>query len=260
VGGVSGKQSGLGQKVFVDGYDISGDIQSYAIGNPRPPIEDTGVDKYGIERLYGRRDGSIEAVTYFNPGSFDPNTAGKTGSHRLLRSLPLTDRLVTVADTQSGAAWSVVAMQGNYDPTLAADGTLTTQVQAMANGYGVEAGDLLTPLGTVTHTGASQTTAVDFAAGSAFGAQAYLQVIGFTGTDCTIAIQSSSDNGVGDAFSNVTGLVFTTVTASPTTQRMQTARNASIERYLRVATTTSGGFSSITFMVMVVKNEETVNF
>ena len=246
------KQGGLGQKVFLDGYDLSGDHQSYTISGGRAPIEVTGVDKRAFERIFGRRDGQASAVTYFNPGT--------DRVHEVLSPLPVADRILTIADPDSGQAWGLVAKQGSYDPSVATDGALTCQVAAQANGFGIEHGDLLTVAGSATRAGAGAESAVDFGVATAFGAQAYLQVLAFTGTDATIAIQSSSDNGAGDAWANVPGLVFAATTAAHTAQRVETARNATIERYLRVNVTTTGGFSAITFAVLVVKNEELVAF
>jgi hypothetical protein len=246
------KQGGLGQVVMLDGYDLSGDIQSYTLSGGKAPIEVTGVDKRAFERIFGRRDGQMAAVTYFNPGT--------DRAHELLSPLPLTDRIFTIADPDSGQAWALVGKQISYDPNLTTDGALTCNVAAQANGYGIEHGDLLTIAGQATRTGAGAESAVDFLVPTAFGAQAYLQVTAFTGTDCTLAVQSSSDNGVGDAWANVPGLVFAATTAARTAQRVETARTATIERYLRVNATTTGGFSSITFKVLVVKNEAEVTF
>lgn len=87
-----------------------------------------------------------------------------------------------------------------------------------------------------------------------YGMQAYLQVTSFTGTDVTIKIQSSADNGSTDAFADVTGGGFTAVTTGPQVQRIATSATLEIERYLRVVTTTSGGFTSLTFNVVVCPN------
>ena len=78
-----------------------------------------------------------------------------------------------------------------------------------------------------------------------------------TGTNATFTIQSSSDDGAGDAFAAVTGGAFTQVTGVGW-ERIQTARALAIERYLRVAVT--GTFTSVTFAVIVVRNPVTVNF
>lgn len=84
-----------------------------------------------------------------------------------------------------------------------------------------------------------------------FGAQAYLQVTALTGTDVTVHVQDSADNVT---FADVTGLVFTATTAAGTWQRLATSNTATLRRYVRVATTTSGGFTSATFGVVLVRN------
>lgn len=87
-----------------------------------------------------------------------------------------------------------------------------------------------------------------------YGLQAYLQVISFTGTDATIKLQSSADNGATDTYADVTGGAFTQVTSGPTSERIATSASLEIERYLRVVTTTSGGFTSLSFVVVVAPN------
>lgn len=93
---------------------------------------------------------------------------------------------------------------------------------------------------------------IDDGAQTLFGAQAYLQVTAFTGTDVTVTVQDSADNVT---FANVTGLSFTATTAAHTTQRIATANNATIRRYLRLVTTTVGGFTTVTCAVTVVRNQ-----
>lgn len=89
---------------------------------------------------------------------------------------------------------------------------------------------------------------------SYFGLQAYLQVTNFVGTDVTIKLQHSSDDDDTDAYADITGGGFTSVTSGPQTQRIATTATLPIERYLRAVTTTTGGFSALTFNVVVVRN------
>ena len=84
---------------------------------------------------------------------------------------------------------------------------------------------------------------------TAFGAQAYLQCTAFTGTSVTVTVQDSAD---GASWAAVTGLTFTAVTAAPSTQRLSTAGNATVRRYLRVITT--GTFSAATFACVINRN------
>jgi len=251
------KSSGMGMKVVVDGYDISGDFQSLGrLGGGPAVIETTGVDKSAFERIGGRRDGAIDAVTYFNTDTI-AGGAATDRSHLVLRSLPLTDRMVSVAHPASGEAWNVIAKQGNYDPTVAADGAITIAVNALANGYGLEPAKLLTIAGTATQGGQGSLLGVDFGAAGAFGLQAHLQLLAFTGTSVVVKLQQSSDNGVGDAWADVTGGAFASLTARGT-QRIETVRNQAVERYLRV--TTTGTFTNAVFLVTAEVNTVAVAY
>jgi hypothetical protein len=85
-----------------------------------------------------------------------------------------------------------------------------------------------------------------------FGLQAYLHVFALTGTNVIVRLQHSNDNGVGDAWADVTAGAFTSVTAVPGKERIQTARNLTVKRYLRAVS--SGTFTSATFAVSAVIN------
>lgn len=251
------KTSGMGMKVIVDGYDISGDYQSLNIHGGPAVFDVTGVDKSAYERIGGRRDGGIDAVTYFNPDTIAGGQAADR-EHLVLKSLPLTDRMISVLHPASGEAWNVIAKQGNYDPTVAADGMITFAVASQANGYGLEPAKVLTgATGLTTQGSAGNVTSVDFGAGASFGLQAHLQILEFTGTSVVVKLQGSSDNGAGDAFADITGGAFTSATGR-TTERIQTARNQAIERYMRVVTT--GIFTNLIFMVTAEVNLTSVVF
>lgn len=249
------KQSGLGDQLYVAGYNVSGDVGSLGrIGGGPAALEITGIDKSGFERIGGVRDGAIEYDGFFN------DAAGQL--HPVLSALPTTDVLVTYlrGTTLGNPAASVMAKQIGYDPTRAADGQLTIATRKLANGYGLEWGRTLTA-GIRTDSGAANGTGVDFGASTDFGLQAYLHVFDFTGTDVTIKLQESSDDGSGDAYADVTGGAFTQITGStPLTERIATSASLTVEQWLRVVTVTTGGFSDLDFAVMVVKNASTPEF
>lgn len=93
---------------------------------------------------------------------------------------------------------------------------------------------------------------VDTAASASFGAQAYLQVVSFTGTDVTVKIQDSADNVT---FADVTSMGFTQTTAAHTAQRISIANTATVRRYVAATLTTAGGFTALAFSVVLVKNQ-----
>lgn len=249
------KQNGLGDALLIDGYDLSGDTNSLGriSGGPKPwPV--TGINKSAFERIGVVRDGGLDWVSYFNPSS--------NQAHDRLSNLPTTDIIGTYlrGTTLGNPAAGIVAKQVNYDGTRGNDGSFTFAVSAQGNGFGLDWGKQLTA-GIRTDTSATNGTGVDFGTGStAFGLQAFLHVTAFSGTDVTIKIQESSDNGSGDAFADVTGGGFTAVTSGPTTQRIETTRGLTVERYLRVVTTTSAGFTSVSFVVVVDRNETSTVF
>jgi len=207
--------------------------------------ENTGINKSAIERQYLNRDGLINFVAYFN------DVAG--AAHVTLSPLPTTDALVTYLHgiTLGNPAACLVAKQIGYDPTRGNDGSLTFAVAAQGNAYGIEWCQQLTA-GQRADTTATNGTALDGGASSAFGAQFYLNVESVTGTSVTVAIEDSADNV---SFATVSGMTFTAVTsaAAPTWQRLATANNATIRRYVRVVTT--GTFTEALFAVAMCRNE-----
>lgn len=241
------KETGLGDQLFIGGYDIGGDVSAIgALSTPRETLPSTGITKYANERLFGKRDGHAEFTTYFNKATDQ--------EHAALKGLPRTDVHVMYlhGTTLGNEAVGVVGKQLNYDPTRGDDGSLTFGVTVEANAYGL---DWLTQLtaGKRTDTAATNGTGVDFLAATAFGFQAYLQVFSFTGTSVTVKLQESSDNGAGDAWTDVSGGAFTAATGR-TAERIQSVSSTlAVERYLRVVTT--GTFSSAVFAVGVCKND-----
>lgn len=248
------KQSGLGDRLLVGGYDLSGDTSEIGrIAGGPAALDMTGIDKSAMERIGGERDGGIDWKSFFNKAT--------DHQHLRLSPLPRTDTIVTYlrGTTLGNAAAALNAKQVNYDGNRGNDGAFMFDINAIGNLYGLEWCKQVTA-GLRTDTGATNGTGVDFGTGStAFGAQAYLQVTAFSGTDVTIKLQESSDNGSGDAFADVTGGSFGAITAVGAA-RLETARALTVERYLRVVTTTSGGFTSVTFSVVVARNDTSVVF
>lgn len=245
------KQSGLGDALWVHGVDLSGDIGSLGrVGGGPAVLEMTGIDKLAMERVGGVRTGGMEFAAWFNPAI--------GAAHPTLAALPTADRITTYCrgTALGSAAACLVGKQLNYDPTRAADGALSIGVTAESNGYGLEWGVLRTA-GKRTDSGATNGASVDDGAASAFGLQAYLHVFEAVGTSVTVKLQQSSDNGVGDAWADVAGGTFAAATGIGA-QRIETARDLAVERYLRVVTT--GVFSAATFGVIVCRNEVETRF
>jgi len=243
------KSSGLGDNLYIQGFDASGDIQQLGnIGGGPALLNFTAINKSAYERLGGLRSGQIEFTAFHN------HVAVTGGTHEKLAALPRTDVILTYCrgTTLGDPAASLTGKQVNYDPTRGDDGMLTFGVSGQSNGFGIEWGQQLTA-GMRTDTAATNGTGLDTAASLSFGGQAYLQVSAFTGTDVTVKIQDSADNAT---FADVAGFSFTQITGgAPTAERIALGNTATLRRYLRASTVTTGGFSSLTFAVNVIKNE-----
>jgi hypothetical protein len=243
------KTGGLGDALYIQGFNASGDIQQLGnIGGGPALLNFTGIDKSAYERQGGLRSGQFEMTTYFN------TVAVTGGLHEKLSALPRTDVVMTYGrgTTLGDPAASLIGKQVNYDPTRADDGMLTFGVSAQSNGYGIEWGRQLTA-GVRTDTAATLGTGIDTAASASFGGQAYLQVFSFTGTDVTVKIQDSADN---ITFADVAGFNFTQITGgAPLAERIALSNTATLRRYLRATTVTTGGVTSVAFSVNVIKNE-----
>lgn len=246
---MAGKLTGLGSNFYVGGYDLSGDVN--ALGNVSTPLatlEVTGINKSAMERLPSLADGNMSFTTIFDLD------AG--AEQKVLSPMPRTDTIGTffVGTGIGNAAASINAKEVSYSPTRANDGMLSSVTEIQGNGFGLEWGWQLTA-GKRTDTGAAAGTSFDSGAAGTHGCQVYVQVFSFTGTDATIEVESATDS------------IFTTpvveashVVGTPPEAVRIVGSNSLVNRYWRAVTTTTGGFTSLTFAVMVVINRAAVNF
>ena len=140
------KKSGLGQQIFVHGYDLSGDVA--AINNassPRELLDSTALNASAHERIMGLTDGNLAVNSWFNDSTEQ--------EHAAFKSLPTTDRIVTWAfgATRGDVAACLVSKQINYDGSRGSDGSLSFTIDSQANGVGLDWCETLTT-GKETHS------------------------------------------------------------------------------------------------------------
>lgn len=238
----------MGAAFYLGGYDIGGDTQSFTAGGGPALLDVTDITQSAHSRLGGLRNGTIDWVSYMD------GAAG--ASHAALSALPTADVIATllVGPVAVGCpALSQVAKQVNYDPTRATDGQLTFAVNTQSNGSAQEWGIALTA-GKRTDTSATAGAFFDNTAGQSNGAQAYLQVFSFAGTDATVTVTHCTTSG--GSYSSL--IAFAQVTTAPQAQRVTAA--GTVNEFLKVTTTTSGGFSSLVFAVTISVNTTAVVF
>lgn len=238
------KQSGLGGNIYLNGYDLSGDVGMVdSVKDSQAMLEVTGIDKSATERLPGIADGGISFTSFFNDAALAEHAALK---------LMTGDKIVTyaVGTTLGKAGWSTVGKQVDYSGTRGADGSLAFSVEVQtSDGDALRGGEMLTA-GKRTDTGATTGASVDNGAATALGADLYLHVFSFAGTDVTVKLEDSANDS---AFSDLSGAGFTQITSAPTSQRIALGSAAAVRRYVRATTTTSAGFTSLVFAVMLCR-------
>lgn len=237
------KQSGLGDQLYIDGFDISGDIGSIqSISAPFAVLDLTDITQSAVERRAGIADGAMSFTSYFNP---DTDRA-----HDVLSTLPTADRAGSYfrGSTIGAPAASMWAKQIGYDGNRGADGSFTLATALTATqGTALEWGEQLTA-GKRTDSSATNGASLDGTASSTLGLQAYLHLFAFTGTSVTVKLQDSADNS---AWADLTGAAFTVATARGA-QRIATTSGQTVRRYLRAVTT--GTFSNAVFAVNAIRN------
>lgn len=241
-------QSGMGDALWIDGLDVSGDTGALSrIACPLTTQDTTAINQSAHARIGLLHDGAIDFLSYWNPG------VGADQAHTVYKGLPRTDRAVQYCrgTTLGAPAASMIGKQIGYDGNRPIDGSFTLQVNAVANGYGLEWGQLLT-VGKQTHTSGANGTSVDTGiVSTAFGWAMYLHVFAFTGTSVTIKVQDSANDSAwldlaSATFSAASAVGSQRVSAGPTS-------TATVRRYLRFVS--SGTFSSATFGVNFVRYE-----
>lgn len=246
------KESGLGDSLWVDEFDLGGDVgQVQRIGCPITVEEVPGIKMRAQDRLGLLHDGGIDFSAWFNPAS----TLGAEGAHTVLKGRPTTDRQITYFHTllQGGVAASLLSKQVTYDGTRGANGSFSFAINSLANGWGLDWGVQLTDTPRTDASATSPATGLDLGASPTSYSQgwaAYLHVKSLASGTATITIQDSANNS---AFTSLTDGAFAAVTGAGVQRIASSSATATVRRYARVITT--GTFSDLVMAVNFVRYE-----
>jgi len=234
------KESGLNVRLYVEGYDLSGDANSLgSLGYTNSLYDITTLDVSGTKRLLGPVDGSIDVNGYFDnaSGRIHPVFTSNSGS------LPTADQVVLVplGSAVGDPSIGLVAKEGNYD-TERGDSAITVMSTFHGNGYAPEFGEMLTAHDD-THSSAGSGTVVDSGASSSNGGSGYLQVLSVASGSVTVNLQESTSSG--GSYSNF--MTFSTVAAAAAPAAERVTMEGTVQRYIKV--TTTGTFSNAQIVV-----------
>lgn len=244
------KQTGLGARAFVQGIDISGEVNAIgSITSTQESLDVTTIDKSATVRLPGREDGSIAFNAWFDPGTL-PLAAFPPSSDALhvpyawtSAAKPPTGQrgvMAQIAASGTPALSDAVAMlqarQANFDVQRQPGNALACTATFQADGAGIVWGKALTAGMGRTHASAASGTSIDDAAASSAGAIAMVQARLLGERHGNAGDPGSADNS---SFAAITGMTFM---GGGQHRRAHGAAGGSsatqaIRRYVRVAST-----------------------
>jgi len=208
-----------------------------------------GVAQGSFDGTYAVPSGGTISLTYSVAPTWNWFQLGS--EHSALIRFPTTDQIATYfrGTSMGGVAAAINSKQTDYDFTRDNTGNLTAKVDLAGNSFGMEWGEQLT-VGIRTDTSATAGPVQDDGASSAFGAQAYLQLIALVGTNIDVAIQHATTSG--GSYSNIIDFGSIATASVPTAVRAAVANTTTINEFLKV--TTTGTFSFAQFAVVFCRN------
>ena len=232
------KKTGLGQKFYVHGYDLSGDVG--AINTCRTGVallDTTAIEETINTRLQGLSGGGISLALFLHDA-----TARR---HLALKALRTADRLVMylTGTTRGDAAACLTALQVSYGWNRGADGALLGTVQALSNADPVEWAKLL--VAKVTHSSATDETGIVNSVQTTKGGVGFLQHFSAASGTVEYDIEDSSDstNGVDGVWANLLAFSDVSTPWSQIAQRVEVT--GTVEKWVRAST--NGTFTTAVF-------------
>ena len=235
------KVNGLNVRLYVEGYDLSGDANALSgLGYTNELLDVTSLEASAKERIVGIVDSEISIEAWFDNAASKQHAVWTSNSGKL----PTADQdiLVPMGSAAGDPFVGLIAKQGTYSTTRAPGSAIAASAVFSANATGVEFGEMLTAFDD-THASAGSGTVVDSGASSSNGGTGYLQVLSVASGSVTVNLQEATSSG--GSYSNF--MTFSTVAtaAAPAAERL--TMEGTVQRYIKV--TTTGTFSNAKIVV-----------
>ena len=236
------KENGLNVRLYVEGYDISGDANSLSsIGYTNSLFDITTLDVSARKRMVANVDGSVEVSGYFDnaAGRIHPVFTSNSGS------LPTADQgvLIPLGSAVGDPAIGMVTKEANYDTDHSGTSAITVTSTFVVNGYAPEFSTMLTAHDD-TITSSTSGTAVDDSASSSSGGSWFYQILAFSAVGgnarWTVNLQHSTND------STYTDVSSEHVTAIGAARKEFTG---TLNRYIKHRVVLDASSGSITFAI-----------
>ena len=168
------KATGLNVRLYVEGYDLSGDANALSsLGYENELLDVTTLDVSARKRIVGLVDGEIGVEAWFDNASSRQHAVWSSNSGKL----PTADQdvLVPMGSAVGDPGVGLVSKEGTYNVTRSAGSAISASATFTASGSAPEFGIMLTSF-TDTITASTSGTAVDNSASSSSGGTWYYQI------------------------------------------------------------------------------------
>ena len=230
------KVNGLNVRLYVEGYDLSGDANALSgLGYTSELLDVTTLDVSARKRIVGIVDSEISIDAWFDNAASRQHAVWTSNSGKQ----PTADQdvLVPMGSAVGDPCVGLVSKQGTMTTTRAPGSAIAANATFSANGSGAEFGEMLTAHDD-THSSAGSGTVVDSGASSSSGGSGYLQVLSVASGSVTVNLQESTSSG--GSYSNF--MTFSTVAAAAAPAAERVTMEGTVQRYIKV--TTTGTFSN----------------
>jgi hypothetical protein len=242
------KSTGLDTRLYVEGYDLSGDANSLgSAGWSQNLLDVTTLDSSAIKRIVGEASGQMTVNVWFDAAS------GK--SHSVFTSLsgkqPTADQtvLVPMGSAVGSKSAGIVAKQADYSVDSAPGSAVSGVVNYSSTaGVPLEFGTMVTAHDD-TITASTSGSSVDDSASTSNGGSWIYQILAFSAVGgnarWTANLQHSSDNS---SFSDVISAHVTAVGAA------RGEFTGTLNRYVKNRVVLDASSGSITFAIGYVRD------
>jgi hypothetical protein len=236
------KVNGLNVRLYVEGYDLSGDANALnGLGYTNELLDVTTLDVSAKKRIVGMVDGEISVDAFFDPATSRQHAVWSSNSGKL----PTADQevLVPMGSAVGDPCVGLVSKQGTYSTTRSPGSAISASARyTTSDGSGLDFGEMLTAHDD-THSSAGSGTVVDSGASSSNGGAGYLQILSLASGSVTVNLQESTSSS--GSYSNF--MTFSTVAAAAAPSAERLTMEGTVQRYIKV--TTTGTFSDAVIAV-----------
>lgn len=234
------KVANLLTRIYLDEFDFSGVTHTTSMSIEPQLAVVTSFSDSGPRRVMGSYDHSSDFLGYFEP------TANLQDAQLHALTTDSADHylLHLWGDNTRGAIAYEQIVHVSSKPLSASIGEAVLLDAEFVGAGALSRGVLLTD-GEDTNTSTGNLTSVDCGTTSTSQTlQAVFRVLALTGSNVTLNVQQSSDNGSSDAFATISGMTSGSLSAIGV---VRTTTSAATERYKRI--NVAGTFDSATFIV-----------